>query len=247
MKPVFIHATLSGRDRRLRPLLLTLLFGSAVAAGCTTTEIPKDTPGRITVVATTTQMQDLVRNVGGRHVHLVGILKPNVDPHDFEPSPGTAIALAGAKLVVESGVGVDAWADRLVVGLGAGNAGDGRLARPAAAHRRLVRARAATRTGGTTRCCSSGRRWRWATGWPPSTPPTPRRYHANAARYVAADPADGRGQRRLIATVPPAERKLVTNHDAFGYFAAHYGITVVGSVLPSLSSVASPAPVTSSR
>jgi ABC-type Zn uptake system ZnuABC Zn-binding protein ZnuA len=46
--------------------------------------------------------------------------------------------------------------------------------------------------------------------------------------------------RRLIATVPPAERKLVTNHDAFGYFAAHYGITVVGSVIPSLSTSAQP-------
>ena len=38
--------------------------------------------------------------------------------------------------------------------------------------------------------------------------------------------------RRLIATVPPAERKLVTNHDAFDYLAAHYGIRVVGSVIP---------------
>ena len=46
--------------------------------------------------------------------------------------------------------------------------------------------------------------------------------------------------RRLIATVPAADRKLVTNHDAFGYFAAHYGITVVGSVIPSLSTSAEP-------
>jgi zinc/manganese transport system substrate-binding protein len=56
------------------------------------------------------------------------------------------------------------------------------------------------------------------------------------ARIEAMDAAN----KRLIATVPRGERKLVTNHDAFGYFAAHYGITVVGSVLPSLSTVAQP-------
>ncbi len=46
--------------------------------------------------------------------------------------------------------------------------------------------------------------------------------------------------RRLVATVPPAERKLVTNHDAFDYLAAHYGIRVVGSVIPALSTAAQP-------
>ena len=85
------------------------------AAGCGTTTIGSSAgPGQITVVATTTQMQDLVRNVGGSHVHVVGVLEPNVDPHDFSPTPQDAVALAGADLVVESGVGVDAWAQELI-------------------------------------------------------------------------------------------------------------------------------------
>lgn len=46
------------------------------------------------------------------------------------------------------------------------------------------------------------------------------------------------GNRRLITTVPRTQRLLVTNHDAFGYFATHYGIRVVGSVLPALSTAA---------
>ena len=90
---------------RLSPLLVLCLL----SLGCTTTHIASSTPGQITVVATTTQMQDLVRHVGGQNVNLVGILKPNVDPHDFEPCPSTAIALSGAKLVVTSGVGIDTW------------------------------------------------------------------------------------------------------------------------------------------
>ena len=85
------------------------------AAGCGTTTIGSSAgPGQITVVATTTQMQDLVRNVGGSHVHVVGVLEPNVDPHDFSPTPQDAVVLAGADLVVESGVGVDAWAQELI-------------------------------------------------------------------------------------------------------------------------------------
>jgi zinc/manganese transport system substrate-binding protein len=94
--------------------LLIAVITVAATPGCTTTKIGASKPGQITVVATTTQMQDMVRNVGGGRVHLVGILKPNVDPHDFEPTPGTAVALSGAKLIVESGIGVDSWADQLV-------------------------------------------------------------------------------------------------------------------------------------
>src|SRR4029078_13608344 len=88
------------------------------AAGCTQTAIAKPPPGTIAVVATTTQMQDLVRNVAGGRVHVVGILHPNIDPHDFEPTPSTVVALTGAKLVVESGVGLDAWAQRVARGAG---------------------------------------------------------------------------------------------------------------------------------
>lgn len=191
------------------------------------------------MVATTTQMQDLVRHVGGPHVHLVGVLKPNVDPHDFEPNPSTAIALAGAKLVVESGVGVDAWADQLVsdsvpgtpvldvsrglpLRTGDSSEPDGD---PHWWHDPELFERAATAVGERLAAID---------------PAHARQYRANAARYVAQIKRMDAANMRLIATVPRAQRKLVTNHDAFGYFAAHYGITVVGSVLPSLSSVAQP-------
>ena len=120
----------------IRFTLILVIAATAVAAtsGCTTTKIGAPRPGQITVVATTTQMQDMVRNVGGGRVHLVGILKPNVDPHDFEPTPGTAVALSGAKLIVESGLGVDSWADQLVESAASGSpvfvASDGLPVRP---------------------------------------------------------------------------------------------------------------------
>lgn len=219
--------------------LLAVLSLAAAAGACTTTHLSASVPGRITVVATTTQMQDLAGHVGGSHVHLVGILEPNVDPHEFEPSPSTAVALAGAKLVVESGVELDAWADRLVAGAGSGvpvfvasaglpiRAGDADDpdGDPHWWHDPTLFERAATALG--TRLAQVD-------------PAHAAAYRANAARYVSQIHSMDAANIRLIATVPRAQRKLVTNHDAFGYFAAHYDITVVGSVVPSLSTDAQP-------
>jgi ABC-type Zn uptake system ZnuABC Zn-binding protein ZnuA len=224
----------------VRPIRLSLLLALCLLSlGCTTTHIASSTPGQITVVATTTQMQDLVRHVGAHHVHLVGILKPNVDPHDFEPSPSTAIALSGAKLIVESGVGVDSWVDGLVA-----NAVPGTPVMVASQGLPL-------RTGDSSQPDGDPHWWHDPTLFERAATALGERlgsidpahavaYRANARRYVTEIRAMDAANKRLIATVPRGERKLVTNHDAFGYFAAHYRITVVGSVLPSLATVAQP-------
>jgi ABC-type Zn uptake system ZnuABC Zn-binding protein ZnuA len=224
----------------LYPRVLALMLALVpAAAGCTTTHLTAARPGTITVVATTTQMQDLVRNVGGDHVTMVGILRPNVDPHDFEPSPAAAVALSGASLVVESGVGLDTWANKLIAGSGASIptfvASDGLRLREGDAsepdgdphwwHDPTLFERAATALGHRL------------AGVDPAHAAS---YRANAARYVRAIGRMDAANKRLIATVPRAQRMLVTNHDAFAYFAAHYGITVVGSVVPSLSTASEP-------
>jgi zinc/manganese transport system substrate-binding protein len=219
--------------------LSSLLALCLLSLGCTTTHIASSTPGRITVVATTTQMQDVVQHVGGDNVQLVGILKPNIDPHDFEPNPSTAIALSGAKLVVESGVGVDSWVDGLVA-----NAVPGTPVMVASQGLPL-------RTGDSSEPDGDPHWWHDPTLFERAVialgerlasidPSHADAYRANARGYVTRIRAMDSANKRLIATVPQSERKLVTNHDAFGYFAAHYGITVVGSVLPSLSTVAQP-------
>jgi zinc/manganese transport system substrate-binding protein len=213
-----------------RRLLAAAALVVLAAAACTTTRIPHPQAGQVTVVATTTQMQDLVRNVGGRDVHMVGILEPNVDPHDFEPTPSTAIALSGAQLVVESGAGLDRWTAGLVSNSVPGTpiwvASAGLPLRGDDPHwwfDPTLFERAATNLGDRL-----GR----------LDPAHASAYRARARVYASHIRAMDAANRRLIATVPPAKRLLVTNHDAFGYFAAHYGIRVVGSVIPSLSTEA---------
>jgi ABC-type Zn uptake system ZnuABC Zn-binding protein ZnuA len=220
---------------RLAGLALIL----AVTSACAHTATATAPPGMITVVATTTQMQDLVRNVGGRRVHVVGILRPNVDPHDFEPTPSTAVALTDAKLVVESGVGLDAWADELVDSSGTSapvfDASEGLPIRAGDASESegdphwwgdpTLFERAAATLGRRLGNVDPGHRAAYA---------------RNVASYIARIKAMDTANRRLVATVPPADRKLVTNHDAFNYLAAHYGIRVVGAVIPALSTAAQP-------
>jgi ABC-type Zn uptake system ZnuABC Zn-binding protein ZnuA len=212
--------------------LLRLAVVLVLVSACTQTASAKAPPGTITVVATTTQMQDLVRNVGGARVHVVGILRPNVDPHDFEPTPSTVVALADAKLVVESGVGLDAWADQLVANAGTSapvfDASAGLPLRAGDPHwwgdPTLVE-RAVVALGRRLGQVDPGHRAGYA---------------RNAARYTGQLAVMDTANRRLVATVPAADRKLVTNHDAFNYLAAHYGIRVVGAVIPALSTAAQP-------
>jgi zinc/manganese transport system substrate-binding protein len=195
--------------------------------------------GPIGVVATTTQLQDLVRNVGRSHVELRGILKPNVDPHEYEPRPSDAVALSGAQLVVESGVGLDAWMDKLIREASSSApvfvASEGLHIRPGDDdepdgdphwwHDPVDFEHAATALAGAL-----GR----------VDPANRRAYVANAARYVARLRAMDAANVRTLRALPVARRTLVTSHDAFGYLAAHYRITVLGAVLRSLSTAAEP-------
>ena len=210
----------------------------AIATACGTTKLADTDPNTPTVVATTTQMQDLVRHVGGSEINTIGILRPNVDPHEFEPSPSDAIGIAGAKLAVTSGVGIDGWATQLIADSGSGDVFDASAGLPIRTgdseepdgdphwwHDPVLYERAARALG-----VELGR----------IDPQHRSAYAANAARYVAQLKTMDAANKRVVACLPLDDRKLVTNHDAFAYFAAHYGFTVVGSVIPSISSEAEP-------
>src|SRR3954468_14457889 len=87
------------------PLLAVLL---AAASGCGAGS-SSATPGALDLVGATTQLGDIVREVGGDAVDVHQILRPNTDPHDYEPRPKDIQATAGAKVVVTSGDRLDAW------------------------------------------------------------------------------------------------------------------------------------------
>src|SRR4051794_9450551 len=95
------------RPRRAGAALLAAALGVGLA-GCGTGE-PATADGRLRVVATTGVVADFARQIGGAHVEVTQILQPNVDPHDYEPSPADLVAMSEADVVVQNGVGLEHW------------------------------------------------------------------------------------------------------------------------------------------
>jgi zinc/manganese transport system substrate-binding protein len=207
---------------KLRPVrwLWLMLFCALVAAGCGADGDAR-ADGRTHVVATTTQAADFVRNVGGAHVAVTQILAPNADPHDYEVRPHDLGALADADLVVRSGGDVDGWLDEAIDGSGA--------------HAPVL-----TLSDGMMLRGDDPHWWQDPRNALIAVREIERALHLRAPAYERRLQRLDREVAACIDKVPPAQRTLVTTHDALGYYAARYGIDVVGTVIPSLSTEAEP-------
>jgi len=232
--------------RRPSRTAAALLVGGLALAGCAGSAdggAAGDTEGvggdALRVVATTPVVADLVRNIGGDGVAVTQILKPGVDPHDYEPSAADMQAIADAHLVVKSGVGLEAWLDDTVQAAGyPGEVVDASEGVP-------------VREGGGEEEQAEGDPHIWhdprnvkimvrdiAAALDAEDPANRATYDRRAAGYSAQLDALDRATQAKIDSVPAARRKLVTNHDAFGYYCARYGIAFVGSIIPSFDTSA---------
>jgi ABC-type Zn uptake system ZnuABC Zn-binding protein ZnuA len=203
---------------------------AVVVAGCG--DDASSSNAEVTAVATTTQVGDLVRQVGGDRVDVRQILQANSDPHGYEPRPSDAASVAEADVVLRSGGDLDEWLGDLIENAG-GDAPVVELSESVEAvaddphwwqdPRNAVRAVSAIERA-LAKVDPSGRA----------------RYRRNARAYARQLRRLDRGVAACIERIPPRQRRLVTTHDALGYFADRYGIEVVGAVLPSLSTAAQP-------
>ena len=232
---VFAAAALL-RAARVRRIAGVAAVGAALALIPAACGIDSDSE-RPRVVATTTQLGDWARELSDNRFDVHQILRPNTDPHEYEPRPDDVEALATADLILRSGGDLDRWVDGAaedagtdadVVDIGAGLATrrDQSGERdphwwhdPGNAERAVVRIGEAL--------------VRIAPGAGPAVDRAQARY-VRALRRLNANIA------ACVSTVPRAERKLVTDHDALGYFAARYDIDVVGAAIPARTTVAQP-------
>lgn len=222
-------------------LVFLLAVVATAGAGC---EAPGggqagETKGRLRVVATTMHLQDFARQVGGERVEVTGILDADAEPHEYEPTPSDADALAGADLVISHGANLDGWLDDLLDQAGAeaprveatrgvpllpteekGFPGDPHVWHDPELAKRMI----ANVAAGLAR----------------ADPPGRAAYRRNAQAYAARIDRMADEIREAFASVPPERRDLVTSHDAFGYFARAYGVEVVGSVLPTVTTESEP-------
>jgi ABC-type Zn uptake system ZnuABC Zn-binding protein ZnuA/ABC-type Mn2+/Zn2+ transport system permease subunit len=224
------RTALARLPRRAPALAATALMLALLAAGCGSSG---SSDGKLEVVATTTHIGDWVRAVGGEEVAVHQVLQPNTDPHDYEPRPSDVQAAAAADLVFASGDDLDHWIEEIVADSG-GGAPVVDLSAPVADplpddphwwhDPRNVEAAVREISARLQEADPSHRRL----------------YQRNAGAYLGRLDQLDVGIARCLSSVPRAQRKLVTDHDAFGYFARRYGIAVVGAVIPAQAAQAQP-------
>lgn len=224
--------------RRFAPAIIAFIALLVVSAGCADGDAAAEKgsiTGRIPVVTTTTQLTDFARVVGGNHVDVYGILKPNVDPHDYEPSPADITRLSSAKVIVKNGIGLEEWFDATI-----------RNAEPRAA---VVEASTGVtvRRGEGPDAADDPHIWHdprnakvmvhnIAVALAAADPAHRADYEANEAAYAAELDRLDRDIAAAIAGL--GNKKLVTNHDALGYYVDRYGLEFVGSIIPSFDTSA---------
>ena len=213
--------------KSFKPLAIAIVAAMVMACTAQAAEPLK-------VVATFSILGDMVSQVGGDAVQVVTLVAPGSDAHTYQPAPKDAKAIATAALVVVNGLHMEGWLDRLITA-------SGTKAPVAVASQGVKRQSMQEADGGAGKQATDPHAWQdLANG---------QVYIGNIADALAkVDPANAAGYRRRAATyrdelkamdiwvrreigsIPAAKRKIITSHDAFGYFGRAYGVTFLAPV-----------------
>lgn len=181
------------------------------------------TPPHLAVVASFSILGDLVAKIGGHRIALTTIVGPNGDAHVYQPTPKDGRNLASAKLVFVNGLGFEGWIDRLI-----------------AASKTKARIVTASR-GVTPRKDAEGadpHAWQNVADAKiyvanirdaliEADPDAADVFQANADQYLTRLGTLDAEIKSAIAAIPQSRRRIVSTHDAFGYFAARYGLEFI--------------------
>lgn len=195
---------------------------------------PAQAQERLNVVATFSILGDFAKNVGGDRINVTTLVGANSDTHVYTPTASDAKKITDAKLVIVNGLGLEGWLPRLVKSSG------GRAATVVAT--KGITARKIEAGEALSQDHDAGSADPHA--WQPvinakiyvgnirdaliaADPAGADAYKANAASYLSKLDALDREVREAVAKIPPERRSVISTHDAFGYFAAAYGVRFI--------------------
>jgi zinc/manganese transport system substrate-binding protein len=199
------------------------------------TVLPARAQNRLNVVASFSILGDFVSNVGGDRISVTTLVGPDGDVHVYTPAPADAKKVADAKLLVINGLGLEGWLPRLLQASGS-------------------KAPIITATKGIAplKLGSDADPHAWQSvanakiyvtnirdALVAADPADAEVFRANADHYLTTLDALDREVREAIAKIPADRRKVISTHDAFGYFAAAYGIEFIAPLGVSTESEAS--------
>ena len=199
-------------------VLVVLGLGSAACAGP-----PADDDPRPLVLATFTVVADIARNVAGDDLRVASITKVGAEIHGYDPTPGDLRRAAGAALVLDNGLGLEAWFARFVDGLDVPHVtlSDGITTIPV---RRGSAHGSANPHAWMSPTVGGAYARRAAEAFAELDPPRAEAYRSRAEAYARRLAAVRHDLLARLAEVPPAARALVTCEGAFSYLAADVGL-----------------------
>ena len=217
--------------------MIKRLFVLAAAIGLFAA--PAHAQDKLKAVASTSIIGDLVKNVGGDRVEVATLVGPNSDAHVFSPTPAHAKTLASAKVVFVNGLGLEGWMTRLVKSSGTKAATV--VATAGIAPRKAEEAGHGHGHGHSHSHGPDPHAWQSVAnvklyvanirnGLKTADPAGAAAYDANAKAYLEKLDALEGEVKAAIGKIPADRRKIITTHDAFGYFGAAYGVQFIAPV-----------------
>jgi manganese/zinc/iron transport system substrate-binding protein len=209
--------------------IVPALLAFTLVGACAPPEPPEE-EGRLSVVTTIGMIRDVVQNVGGEHVRVIGLMGPGVDPHLYKASEGDVRRLFRADVVFYGGLHLEARMGEVLEEMGSRTRVRA-VSEVIPASRRL--APPEFQGAYDPHVWFDVRLWSMTVEVVAQTlaeadPPHARDYRANAERYRAQLAELDRYVRDQAARVPAERRVLITAHDAFNYFGRAYGFQVRG-------------------
>lgn len=195
--------------------------------------------GPLRVLATTSIIGDWAKHVGGSNILLINLIGPDGDPHEYQAVPADDLKIADANLILENGLGLETWLPRLIESAG------GNAKQIVVTHGVIVRHATKTDTGDIAgevdphvwqnvqdaiicvhNICDA---------FVAADPAHAAAYRLRTAKYVKQLESLDQSIAKKISSIPSVHRKMVTSHDAFGYFGQRYGLQILGSALESVT------------
>jgi zinc/manganese transport system substrate-binding protein len=189
---------------------------------------------KLPVVATFSILGDFVKNVGGDRIAVTTLVGANADSHVYAPTPSDAKKVGAAKVVFANGLGLEGWMSRLVKASGS-------KAPTVVLSKGILPRKMEERGHGHSHQANDPHAWQSVANakvyvtnirdaLAAADPGGKNVYEENAAAYLAKLDALETEIKGTIGKVPPDRRRIITSHDAFGYFGAAYGVEFVAPI-----------------